>query len=106
MNECGADQPRHERGILDRIPEPEATPTEFVVRPPAAKRDAAAQESPGHHGPGAHPMCPDLIAPAFQHGGTSEREADAEADVAHIENGWMHREGRILQHRIEVVAVR
>ena len=46
MNQRRADQPRHERGVLDRIPEPPAAPAELVVRPPAAERDADRQEHP------------------------------------------------------------
>ena len=41
-----ADQPGHERGVLDRVPEPPAAPAEFVVGPPAAERDAERQERP------------------------------------------------------------
>src|SRR5438270_1884459 len=36
----GADQPRHERGILYRVPEPPAAPAERVIRPPAPHCDA------------------------------------------------------------------
>ena len=42
MDQRGADEPRHERRVLDRIPEPPAAPAELVVRPPAAERDAAS----------------------------------------------------------------
>jgi hypothetical protein len=47
MDQRSADQPRHERRVLDRIPEPPAAPAEFVVRPPAAERDAERQKTPG-----------------------------------------------------------
>ena len=46
VHEGGAHQPRHERRILDRIPEPPAAPAEFVVRPPAAERDADGEKRP------------------------------------------------------------
>src|SRR5205814_1536820 len=44
MNERGADEPRHERRILDRIPEPPAAPAQLVIRPCAAEHDAAGEK--------------------------------------------------------------
>ena len=44
MDQRGAGQPRHQRGVLDRIPEPPAAPAEFVIGPPRAHRDAEGQE--------------------------------------------------------------
>ena len=46
VNQRGAHQPRHERGILDRIPEPVAAPAQLVVGPPAAERDARQSGMP------------------------------------------------------------
>ena len=52
VDQRGADQPGHERGIFHRVPEPPAAPAELVVGPPGAQRDADAEEGPGDDGPG------------------------------------------------------
>ena len=58
MQQRGADEPRHERGVLDRVPEPQAAPAELVVGPPAAQRDADGERAPGGQRPGPHPARP------------------------------------------------
>ena len=58
VNQRGADQPRHERRVLDRIPEPPAAPAELVVSPPAAERDADGEEQPRDRRPRPHPARP------------------------------------------------
>ena len=47
----GADQPGHEGGVLDRVPEPPTAPAQFVISPPRAHGDAEGREDPGSHGP-------------------------------------------------------
>ena len=42
MDQRGRDQPRHQRGVLHRIPEPEAAPAELVIGPPGAARRCRA----------------------------------------------------------------
>ncbi|MNT55996.1 hypothetical protein D3C72_1932730 [compost metagenome] len=59
MHERGGKQPWHEGSILDRIPEPPAAPTQFVVGPGTAKGDAECQEQPGADGPWPAPACPE-----------------------------------------------
>ena len=105
MNERGAHEPRHERSVLDRIPEPPAAPAELVVGPPAAERDADSQEQPGDRGPRPHPARPQRIQFAFQHRSDCERERHRHADVAGVEHRRMDRERRILQQRIQIATV-
>ena len=50
----GRRQPRHQRGILDRVPEPPAAPAELVIGPVAAGGDAERQEDPGAQHPRPH----------------------------------------------------
>ena len=47
VEEGGAGEPRHQRSVLDRVPEPEAAPAERVIGPVGAHRDAERQEAPG-----------------------------------------------------------
>ena len=53
VQQRGADEPRHKRGVFDWVPEPPATPAEFVVRPVAAEGDAEGQRQPGGERPRA-----------------------------------------------------
>ena len=40
VQERGTGQPRHQRGVLDRVPRPVAAPAELHVRPAGAEQDA------------------------------------------------------------------
>ena len=99
-----ADQPRHERGVLDRIPEPPAAPAELVVGPGAAEGDADGEEDPGRGRPRPRPARPGGVEVAADQRRDGERERDREADVAHVEHRRMDHHARILQQRIEVAA--
>ena len=106
MNQRGADQPRHERRVLHRIPEPPAAPAELVVRPPAAERDADREKEPRERGPWPRPARPARIEAAFEHGGHRKGERHGEADVADVQHRRVHGEREVLQQRIQVAAVR
>ena len=94
MNQRRAHEPRHERGVLYRIPDPPAAPAELVVRPPAAERDAYREKEPRDDRPRPRPARPGLIESPFDHRRARECEGDREADVAGIENRRMDRERR------------
>ena len=47
VQEGGADQPRHQRGVLDRVPAPVAAPAELRVGPARAEQDPDREEDPG-----------------------------------------------------------
>ena len=76
MQEGGGDQPRHERSVLDRIPEPEATPAQFIVSPPGAHRDADSEEYPGGERPWPDPARPRRIDLAVDQRGHGKGERD------------------------------
>ena len=57
-------QPRQERGVLDRVPSPEAAPAEHLVRPPRAEDDADRQERPRQQRPPSGLDLPPLADPA------------------------------------------
>ena len=54
MEQGGRREPRHQRGILDRVPEPPAAPAELVIGPIAAGGDAERQQDPGAEHPWPH----------------------------------------------------
>ena len=114
MNQCGADEPRHERGVLDRIPEPPSAPAEHVIRPPAAERDAERQERPGHVRPRPRPTHPVRqrrglllrvgVAGRRPHRARRRRSSAAiankgygESDIAGVQHRRMHDQAGILQ---------
>ena len=101
-----ADEPRHERGVLDRVPEPPAAPAERVIGPPAAHRDADGEGAPRGERPRPDPARPGGIDPPLDERRHGEAEGDREADIAEIEERRMEGEAGILQHRIEPVADR
>src|SRR6185436_7906711 len=98
MDERGTDQPRHERSVLHRVPEPVTAPAELVVGPPAAECDAYREETPRDRGPGPRPARPHLVELALEHGGAGEGIGHRESDVARVEKWRVDRERRVLQH--------
>ena len=105
MDQRRADQPWHEGGILNRIPEPPAAPAELVVRPPAAERYADRLENPREQGPRPRPLRPGLVEPSLEHRRASKSERHGESDIAGVEHRRMNRERKVLQHRIQIRAV-
>ena len=106
MDQRGADEPGHERGVLHRVPEPPAAPAELVVGPAAAQRDAEGEED---HATVVHGRDQRAQAASSRPGEQRrdrERERDREADVAHVEHRRVDHHARVLQQRIEVAAVR
>jgi hypothetical protein len=102
MDQRRTRKPGHEGRVLHRIPEPPPAPAELVVGPPAAERDADREEQPGRERPGPRPPRPGGIEPPFEQRRAGEGEGNCEADVAGVEDGWMHGQGEILQERIEI----
>jgi hypothetical protein len=106
MNQRGADQPGHERGVLDRIPEPPAAPAEFVIGPPAARARCRWSGTSTRKSSTAGSISPRPDRAALEHRGAGEGERHREADIAGVEHRRMNREREILQHRIQIGAVR
>ncbi len=105
VDQRGADEPRHEGRVLDRVPEPPAAPAELVVGPPAAEHDADREEAPRRGRPRPRPARPGRIEPAAEQRGDRERERDREADVAHVEHRRVDHHARVLQQRIQIAPV-
>ncbi len=102
MDQRGRDQPGHERGVLDRIPEPPAAPAELVVGPGAAEGDADGEEDPRRRRPRPRPARPGRVEVAADQRRDRERERDREADVAHVEHRRMDHHPRVLEQRVEL----
>ena len=105
MQQRSRNEPGHERGVLDRIPEPPAAPAKFVVGPPGTKRDSHGQEHPGSKRPWTHPACPGSVNLALDQCGNGKGEGDRKTDIARIEHRRMNGERRILQDRVQAPAL-
>ena len=105
MQQRGADQPRHKRGVFHRVPEPPTAPAQFVIGPRRAQHDPKSQEHPRRLRPRARPSRPRGIQPPRQQRRNREGEGHREANVAHVEDRWMKNHPDILQHRIEIAAI-
>ena len=94
-------QPRQQRRVLDRVPAPEATPPEDLVRPPRAEHDADRKERERHQRPAPAldlPAIPD--APRGQHA-DGEGEGNREPDESRVEQRRMDGDQRVvLQQRV------
>jgi len=105
VQERRSNQPWHQRGILDRIPTPEAAPAQFVIRPLAAQQNSNAQKHPGHHGPPACRANPSVAKLLGEHRRHGEREWNRKAHEAQIQHGRMDHHVGILKQRIETAPV-
>ena len=105
MQERSPGEPGHQRGILDRIPEPPAAPAQLIICPPGSKHNTNGQTNPGRQRPGPHPSGPGGIDPTFNQSCNGKGKGNRKADIAHIEEGRVNGEGEILQNRIEPAAV-
>ena len=105
VKESGASEPGKQRSVFHRIPTPVTAPTENRVSPVSAKQDAERLEAPSDHGPFAGEMNPLFPGIASEQSRKSKRERDGEARVTGIEVRRMNHHLRILEERIQAVAV-
>ena len=96
-----AHQPRQQRGVLHRVPPPEAAPAEDLVRPPGPEQDAHREEGPGEQGPPAGLALPVLVEPTGDQRGDGKGEGKGEADQTQVEHGRVDEDQRIvLEERV------
>ena len=93
------------RGVLHRVPRPDAAPAQLDVGPPHAEGDADRQEEPRHQRPFPHRDDPAGVEPPGQQRRDRERERDGDADVAEIQHRRVHHHAGVLQLRIEPAPV-
>ncbi len=97
VEQRGRRQPWHEGGVLDRVPEPPATPAKLVIGPVRAHRDAGGEEHPRRERPRANPPRPGSFKLAFDQSGDGKGERNRAADIAEIEKRRMDREAYVLE---------
>ena len=105
VQERGAGEPRHEGGVLDRIPRPVAAPAEHVIAPPAADQEPERQEIPGDDGPAPRDGDPLVADAARDERGDGEGEGHREAGEAEVERHGVRDHPRVLEQRVEPAAV-
>lgn len=105
VDQRGADQPWHETGVFHRVPEPPAAPAQFRIGPPAAGDDAGGEAGPGHIGPRPSPAYPGLFEVAADQCRHCECECHRKPDIAGVQHWRVEGHARVLQHRIEFVAI-
>ena len=101
MEQRGRRQPRHQRGVLDRVPEPPAAPAELVIGPVAARGDAERQQDPRAEHPRPHRAGEPAIDFAGEQRADREAEGDREADIAEVERRRMEGQAGVLQQGVE-----
>ena len=95
-------EPRHEGGVLDRVPCPVTAPSEHFVGPSRAEHVAEREKEPREDRPAARRSNPSVVEFAGDQRGGAEGERHGRADVAGVERRRMYRHPVILQQRIEV----
>ena len=102
----GHHQPRHEGGVLDRVPRPVAAPSQNLVGPARTEQIAEREKEPRKDRPAARGANPSVVELARDERAAGERERHRRADVAGVERRRMDRHPVVLQQRVEVGAVR
>ena len=105
VEEGGAGEPGHERGVFDRVPAPVAAPAELHVGPAAAEQDAAAEEEPRDERPAPGARDPGGVEPPGPQRRHAVRERDHEAHEAGVEDRRVDRHDRVLEQRVQPVPV-
>ena len=77
MEEGRPGQPREQRGVLDRVPGPVATPAELGPRPARAEQDAAAEAQPAEQREAARGKKPGRVEPARDQRAECEGERES-----------------------------
>ena len=106
MQQRGGREPWHQRGVLDRIPEPEAAPAKRVIGPVGAHRYAKGQGNPGDQRPGPHETREDRVDAARNQSRRREGISDRKSDIAEIKQRRVDGEARILEERVQIIALR
>ena len=105
MDQSGGREPRHQGGVLHRVPGPVASPTQGHVGPPGSHQVADGQEEPAHQRPAAHRRQPGGARAARQEPAHGQREGDGQANVAEVERDGVYHHARVLQHGVHALAV-
>ena len=105
VNEGRADEPGHQRDILDRVPAPVSAPAEHVIGPPRAQDVAQAKNDPGHHAVAPRQGDPLVAQSASGQRGNREREGYGPAHQARQQHRRVNAHALVVQQRIEADAI-
>ena len=106
MQERGPDQPRHKRGIFHRVPPPVTAPAQFIIGPVAAQEYSRGQADPRKDRPPLGDLDPFLAQPAGEQRRHGKGKRNRKPHVAHVQHRRVHDHGRVLEQRVQVLAVR
>ena len=101
MKQRGCRQPGHQAGILHRIPEPPAAPTQLIIGPIGSGGDPQRQKEPRTQDPGPHR--PGESRPNFARNQRADGKAEGhrQANIADVKRRRMEGQARILQQRVQ-----
>ncbi len=105
MKKRGGGEPRHQRGILDRVPEPPAAPAQLIIGPIASGGDAKGQHDPRRQHPGPHRAGDGRSNLAPDQAADGDAEGDRQADITDVERGRVEGETGILKQRVKAAPV-
>ncbi len=106
VQESRCREPRHERGVLDRIPRVVAAPTDLDVRPVSAEQLPDSERRPRKECPATGRNEPALVWPTGKERPETERERHGQAHVAEVQERWVGKHVRVLEARRHARAVR
>ncbi len=105
MQKRRAGDPGQQRSVFDRIPSPISAPTEHCVSPMRAEQNPNALEAPCNHGPAPRDVNPFLTGVSAEKRCQCKSKRNRKSGVAEVEHRRMNHHLRILQQRIQAVAV-
>ena len=105
VQEGSAGQPGHEGRDLDRVPAPEATPTQHVVSPAAAKHETQREEQPGPQRPAAGEARPAVVGAPGDQRSNREGKGNHERDKTQVQHGRVDDHAWMPQERIKAAPV-
>ena len=101
VEQGGRREPRHQRSILDRVPEPPPAPAELIISPVTARSDAEREQYPRSQHPRLHG--PRQCGADLARDQRSDREAERhrQPDIAKVKRRRMEGEAGILEQRVK-----
>ena len=105
MQQHSCQQPRHQGGILHRVPAPVAAPAQHFIGPVAANENARPQESPGYECPFPGRFQPAIILRVLPKGSCPVGKRHCQKGIANKDNGGMNGHPGVLQQWIQPYAI-
>ena len=106
VDEGRADQPGHQRHVLDRVPAPVAAPAQHVVGPPGAEDVAETEDDPGDHRVAARRGRSTRCRACRWPGRRWRRRTARSSHQARQQHRRVDAHARVVQQRVQADAVR